>query len=633
MEQAERTARTDLRTLSEKVTDLEVDESVIKSKADEEGSKLKAGEDECVKLKAMLEAEKDQVQRLTQSQEELRDLLSDAKQKVKTLETGQDELENEEINSQDQSQASSIEERLMEQQATLAHHKYRVSTLEGKHEDLTKELEAEKESSKRLEHSVEVKQEELEEERERFEVLLKEHGEIQLALSTERCKVLEAEERAVTFGERLYFEKENISEMQRMVDQAKIDFQSKVEEVVSLEEEEDEGRNALDASLKELNLSNDEVSKLTESLETEIEKVNEMATALKEVQDLVQDEKNRVTEYKRLLEAQKHLSMADQTKIRELEQKIDEQLEALGLGKAENIKLENDLTETKGLLDEESKKVTELLHTGHNFEGARASSLLETEQNKVRALEHSCEQLMSLLDWEKKHVISLEEKQDELKERNQTSTEELTATKNALAESQTKLLKLTHELENFENMKKEIIRLTMVARQRDIMLAAMLDAIGDAKAIRGKVPIQNVETYINEIESRVIGLDLAGLDADVLQDREARQLVSYDASVRKRTLRNILLPLVVAGGIAEFHHHDPAVFRELASSAGQMSGDLRANLGELSHTLGDLSSSLGSNLSTNMGLFASALKDSSAIRETVAQVSGLSSRRMNFRQV
>eukprot|EP00536_Pseudo-nitzschia_multiseries_P009759 jgi/Psemu1/242368/estExt_Genewise1.C_2820029 len=332
-----------------------------------------------------------------------------------------------------------------------------------------------------------------------------------------------------------------------------------------------------------------------------------MAAALKEVQDLVQDEKNRVIEYKRLLEAQKHLSLADQTKIRQLEQKIEEQLDALGLGKAEYVKLEKDLTETRALLDEESKKVTELLHAGHNFDGARASSLLETEQNKVRALEHSCEQLMSLLDWEKKHT--------------------------ALEESQKKVLKLSYELESFEDMKNEILRLTLVARQRDVMIAAMLYAIGDAKAVRSEAPVQNAETYIDELESRVIGLDLAGLDADVLQDREARQLVTYDASARNRTLRNIVLPLVLAGGMVEYHNHDPTVLRELALTVGQMSGDLRTNFGEFSHTLGDLSSTIGANLSANMGQLASALKDSAALRATVAQVSSMASRRMNIREV
>jgi len=627
VEEAERAARSDLESLTVKVSTLEVVESTIKTKADEESSKLKATEDECRDLKAMLEAEKDQVEKLTKSQEELRDLLEAEKKKVQSLE------EMDEMNSQDMSQASSIEEKLMEQQAIIDHHKYRVTELEGEHDVLTKELEAEKESSTRLEHTVVEKEAELEEEREKFEVLLKEHGEIQLALSTERSKILEAQGRANAFGEQLYFEKESISEMQRMVDQAKIDFESKVEEVASLEEEEEQGRYALDASLKELNLSNDEVARLTDELETEKEKVIEMAAALKEVQDLVQDEKNRVIEYKRLLDAQKHLSLADQTKIRQLEQKIEEQLEALGLGKAENVKLEKDLTETKTLLDEESKKVTELLHSGHNFEGARASSLLETEQNKVRALEHSCEQLMSLLDWEKKHVISLEEKQHELKDQAESSSEELNATRTALEESQKKVLKLTHELDNFEVMRNEIIRLTLFARQRDVMIAALLHVVGDAKDVRSRAPVQNAETYIEELESRVIGLDLAGLDSDVVQDRASRQLVMYDAAARNRTIRNVVLPLVIAGGIAEFHHHDPTVLRGIVSSVGQMSGDLGMNLGAFSHSLGDLSSTIGANLSANMGQLAAALKDSAALRETVAQVSGLASRRMNIRQV
>jgi len=564
VEQAEVTARDELRSLGEKVSHLEAKEMEIVTKKEEESSKLQATEEEYLKLKSMLDSEKEE------SREELRDDFSE--------------------NSDESSQASSIEK-------------------------------------------LEEKGAQLEEEREKFEVLLKEHGEIQFALSTERTKVLEAEAKANAYGEQLYFEKENISEMQRMVDQAKIDLQAKVEDVVSLEEEEEQGRAALDVSLKELNIANDEATKLTESLKIEKEKVLEMAAALKEVQNLVQDEKNRVVEYKRLLEAQKHLAIADQAKIRQLERKIEEQLDALGLGKAENNKLEKDLSETRHLLDEESKKVSELLQNGHNFEGSRANSLLEGEQNKVRALEHSCEQLMSLLDWEKKHVISLEERTGELQEQADSSSEELVETKRALEESQKKVLKLSHELGNFEDMKKEIIRLTMVARQRDVMMAAMLHAIGDAKAIKGQVPIQNAEIYINELESRVLGLDLAGMDEAVHQDRESRQLVAYESSARNRTIRNIVLPLAVAGAIVEYHHHDPTVLRELAANVGQMSGDLRTNIGELSHTLGDLSSTIGAGFSTNMGSLASALRDSSVLRQTVAQVSGLASPRRSVREV
>ncbi|OEU09277.1 hypothetical protein FRACYDRAFT_271446 [Fragilariopsis cylindrus CCMP1102] len=240
-----------------------------------------------------------------------------------------------------------------------------------------------------------------------------------------------------------------------------------------------------------------------------------MAAGLKDVQNLLRDEKYRVVEYERLLEAQKHLSMADQLKIRQLEKEVEVQLANLELGTAENSKLETDLSETQSLLDNETKKVAELLNAGHKFDGSRATALLESEQNKVKALEHSCEQLMSLLDWEKNH---------------------------ALEKSQKKVESLTVQLDGFEDMKNEIIRLTLVARQRDIMIAAILHAIGEAKAIKGKAPVQNAEMYLDELQGRIGNLDLAGLDQDVLKDREARQLVLYTVAARKRTLRNVVLP-------------------------------------------------------------------------------------------
>jgi len=629
-EESESSARFELRSLHEKVANLEKEESVIKTKI----SIANSTKNECQKLKSVLASERDQVDRLAQSEEDVLKLLNAEKEKVKSLQESQivDEAEMDEMNSQSSFQ-STVEERLMEKQATLDHHKYRVTALEGKHDLLTKELETERSATKRLELTVEQKEEQLEEEREKFEVLLTEHGAIQAQLALERNKVQEIEGTADKFGQQLRFEKGSMQEMQRMVDQAKIDFQSKIEEVASLEQEEEDSRHALNTSLKEMNVTNEEATRLAQALIVEKGRVAEMAAALKEVQNLVQDEKNRVIELKRLLEAQQHLSLADKEKMIQLEQIIEEQLEDLGLGKAENSKLETDLEETKILLDAEAQKVMELLENGHQFDSSRASELYETEQNKVKALEHSCEQLMSLLDFEKKHVQSLEEKQEELQEQAESSTDDLASTKKELEESQKKVLKLAYELDGFEDMKKELIRLTLVARQRDIMMAAMLHAIGDAKAIKGKAPIRNAEMHLNDLESRVIGLDLAGFDESVFQDREASQLVTYDASLRKRTIRNVVLPLILAGGLVEYHHHDPTVLRELAVTAVQMSGDLRSNLGEYSHTLGDLSKSVGANFAANMGQLAAAISESSVIRETVAQVGGMATRRANFRQV
>ena len=617
---AEFSALTELRSLNETVANLENEELALET----EMSRVETTKEECQQLKSKLEYDRDQVNRLVESEEDLRNLLNVEKETVKSLEQSQlvDESEMHKIDSQ---------ERLMEQQATIDHHKYRVTALEGQHGQLIKDLEAERESTQRLERTLEEKEKLLGEEKEKFEGLLKGHGEIQEKLSEERIKVKEAEIEAVKIEEQLHLEKDSMEEMQRMVDQAKIDFQSKVEEVASLEQDEEDSKHALDASLKELNMSSEEVSTLSEALNIERRRVGEMAAALKEVQNLVQEEKNKVIEYKRLLEAQKHLALADQEKIRELERAIDDHLEELGFGRTENSRLETDLVQTQRLLDAESVKVLELLESGHNFDGSRETLLLETEQNKVKALEHSCEQLMTLLDFEKKHVLSLEEKQEELQEQAESRSEELIATKKALERSQMKMLKHTHELTEMEDMKKEIIRLTLVAQQRDIMMAAMLYAIGGAKAIKGKAPIRNAEMHINELESRCIGLDLAAHDEGVFQDRQASQLVAYNSSIRKSTIRNIVLPLILAGGIVEYHHHDPTVLRELASTAGDMTAGLRGNIGEYSHALGGLSRSMGANFAANMGQLAAAISETPAIRETVAQVGGM--RRMNFRKV
>ena len=626
-EAAECKARTEFLSLSDKVASLEKDESAIKT----EISKVEAIKEDCERLKSILESERDQISRIVESQEDVRDLLEAEKEKVKNLEETQTVVgtSDEDIDSQDMSQASTIEERLMEQQATLAHHKYRVTALEGKYSVLTKELETERESTQRLERTIEEKESLLEEEREKFEILLKEHEAIQVILTEERNNVKVALNTTAQYTEQLSKEKKSLEEMQRIVDQAKVDLQSKVEEVVSMEQDEKQSRHALDASMKELNVSNEEVSTLSEAVIIEKKRVNEMAAALKEVQDLVQDEKNRVAEYKRLLEAQKLLTAADQEKIVDLERVIESQLADLAFGMEENNSLQTDLTETKFLLDEEAKKVQHLLGKGHTFDGSRATDLWEAEQNKVKALEHSCEQLMSLLDFEKTHVQSLEEKQAELHEQGESAKEELATTQKALEKSQQKVLKLAHEVEGYEEMKKEVIRLTLETRQRDIMIAAMLHVIGDAKDIKGHLSIQNAEKHINTVEGRAMGINLTGYSDAMFQEQQQRQLVAYNSSVRRRTVRNIVLPLVLAGGLVEYHHHDPTVFRELAATAGHVSTELRTNIG----MLGDLSRSMGANFATNMGQLAAAISDSGALRDTVSQVGGMTTRRMNFRKV
>ena len=618
-EEADSAAQTELKSRNEKVASLEKEESDLKTNM----SPFETAKEECKNLKSQLAAVMDDVNRLVETKEDVRELFEAEKEKVRSLEAGEYSSDT------DNEEASTIEERLMEQQATLDHHKYRVTALDAKLNTLSKELESGWESSKKLEADIEEKESILEEEREKFEIFLKEHGEIQEQLSQERNKAEQAETKAAEVSEQLAVEKASLEEMQRMVDQAKIDYQSKVEEVASLEQDEADSRKALGASLKELNLSNEEVATLSEALGIERKRVAEMAAALKEVQDLVQEEKDRVTQYKRLLEAQKQLSIDDHVKIVELERLIEEQLLELGFGKEENSRLETDLAETHHLLEAEAEKVKELLENGRTYDAHKANELLETEQNKVKALEHSCEQLMSLLDFEKKHVLSLEEKHEEMLEQGEASAEELAKTKKVLAASQLKVAQLRFELDGFEEMKQEVIRLSLEARQRDIMIAAMLHAIGDNKDIKARKPIQNAEKHINSIENRVVGIDLVGYDAGLYEEQRERQLVAYQSSVRRSTVRNIVLPLVLAGGLVEYHHHDPTVLRELAAHAGHMTAGVRTNIGAFSHTLGDLSRSAGANFSANMGQLAAAISSSSALRETVAQMAG---RRMNLRR-
>ena len=605
---ADTTARTELRSLSEHLATLETEESHLKTQL----SKFEATKEEYERLQSNLEHEKDQINKILGSQTVARAQLLVEKEKLQSLEA---------------LGSSHDEEELMEQQAALDDQKYRVRSLEGKLTNLAKELEIENESTKRLEISIAEKKTVLDKDSEIFELLKKEHGEMQVLLSEERSKVKYAQIKSEECEKQLSMEKKSFQEMQRMVDQTKIDLQSKTEEVSSLEKVEQESKKALEASMKDFNASTEESSTLSEALIIEKQRVTEMATALKEVQDLVQEEKNRVAEFKRLLEAQKLMTVEDREKIIELERIIDSQLMDLGFGKEENEKLEMDLAETKRLLDEETKKVQDLLGAGHKLDGSKATEMWEAEQNKVKALEDSCEQLMSMLELEKNHSLALEEKCKELSEEVEANKEEIAELKKALEKSQLKALQLAHEVEGYEQMKQEVVRLTFEARQRDVMIAALLHVIGDNEDIKGRLPVQMAEKHINAIESRAAGINLIGYSDELFQEQQQRQLVAYNAQVRRRTVRNIILPIVAAGALVEYHHHDPRLFNEVANVALAASAGLRHNM----HILGNLSRSMGASFTANMGNLAATLSASGMVRDTAYQ--GIGGRRTNFRKI
>lgn len=637
-QQAESSARSELRSLHQRVSGLEEEEASIKTKKETDASKLKNSAKECELLKSMLESEKDRVETLTRSQEELRDLLEEEKKRVKSLESAQVIREVEVQVSEIRSTLSGNDndEELMQAQADLDEERARVSDLEEELEILNKRLEAEKKSVQRLERNVEERDALLTVEREKFEMLLKEHADTQSELINERSKVEASQEEVLTYRALLEVEQDSVKEVQQMVDQAKVDLQSKIEELNSMEEEEKASRSALEASLKELELAHEKIEALVESLQIAEQKVVD----LENFKVLFEEGKEKVIECEIILETQKHLSIADQSMIQKLEEKVEAQTSTLEIEKQRLHDLALELSETKSLLNAESRKAAELEESlsiaqkevktdrkkseAIHQEQARKLVLLDSERNKVKALEHSCDQLMSLLDWEKKHVASLQDKQGELEATIEASDEELMEIKQALEKSQEAVDELTLRLITFEGMKREVIRMNAVAQQRDIMMAAMLECIGDARAIMGKASIQKAEIYVNDLQ-RIVGLDLAGFDYDVFNERQQKAIVSYNGAARMRTIKRVaqgvVIPLIPIGGLIAYHHHDPTLMRDISSNIADLSvglrAGLRANLGELSSGVGQLASSVA---------------DSSGLREPVAQMVGMASRRINIRR-
>ncbi|KAL3925574.1 MAG: hypothetical protein SGILL_000325 [Bacillariaceae sp.] len=615
-QQAESSARSELRSLHQKVSSLEEEEMAIKTKAVSDVSRLDIATKECELLKSMLESEKDRVQTLSRSQEELRELLDLEKTKAKSLEQAQTTREALVEEAED---AENMEVQLMETEAVMTEKRALVTELKGDFHVMNKRLEEGQKSVEMLERSVRERDEYLQVEKSKFDALLKEHADIQAELEVERQNVCSAKEDALRYEALLEVEQDTVKDLQQMVDQAKVDLESKMEEVRAIEKDTSLSYDVLEVSNVDLGAVREEMAELRESLRAEREKI-----AVTE--DLLEKERENVLECESLLEAQKHLSIADQSKIQELEKQLET--------------LEASEKEAKALLEEECKKSTKLEEdhalTTRELSGerknhtpeeiARKGVLLESEQNKVKALEHSCDQLMSLLDWEKKHVLSLQDKQQDLENDNEAREEEIAELKRDLDERQATIDQLSFQLVSFDAMRREIIRLTAGTQQRDVLLAAMLHSIGDASAIRRTAPVQRAEVFVQDRE-RIVGLDLAGFDDDIVRDRNAHALVPYNDSTRIRTFGRVVLPLIPIGGLIAYHHHDPTLLRDLSAQAGELSSTLRTNVGELS-------SSLGASAAIHMRELSARI-DASSLREPMTQVLGIAaqaSQRMNIRR-
>lgn len=602
---AESSARSELRSLHNKVSSMEGEEVSIKSKVDVETSKLEAAQQECELLKSMLETEQERVYTLTRSQEELRDLLDEEKQKVKDLEKQQiiNEVQVEDMKNNGSTDTASMETQLFEAQRDLVEQRKNVVRLENEYKVMSRRLQSERTSIEQLEKAVHERDELLKVQQLKYDIIVKEQAVTESNLEIAQKKIADKQSEIDRLESFIQVEKDAVKRMQRQVEEAKTTLESKLEQVSLLEADENTSRQTLEACMKELELSNDEIRKLTDSLKIEKQRSQESYASRDALEQQLKSAHARATELENLLEDRKHKSIADQSTIQQLEERL------VQLG--EPIVLDN----------MELKFHSKMEHK------SRQSILFESEKNKVRALEQTCEQIMSLLEWEKKHVSSLKDRQQELEDEVEDKSEEIAALKKELEATQRTVDELQLELVTFEGMKKEIIRLTAAGQQKDILLAAMVEAIGGARVIKSKAPVQRAEHYVNDLE-RIIGLDLAGLDMSV----QGRSLVAYDdSSARRKLLTRVVLPLIPIGGLIAYHQHDPTLLRNLSANIGEYSSHFRDDMVVTLGALSDLSSELTSTVSAQVSDLASRI-DTESLREPVTHAFAMATRRMNIRR-
>jgi DNA repair exonuclease SbcCD ATPase subunit len=135
----------------------------------------------------------------------------------------------------------------------------------------------------------------------------------------------------------------------------------------------------------------------------------------------------------------------------------------------------------------------------------------EQERNKIKSLEKARDQLQELLQWERSNGHN-GDKLNNLLEKLVNLEKDLSNAMEDLENKEVKVQGLTEQLQYFDFMKAEVVRLSAESKRRDMMLIAIIQAIsGDASSMQ-KAPVQNAKVHVDGM-ARLLGLDLAGFDS------------------------------------------------------------------------------------------------------------------------
>ena len=270
--------------------------------------------------------------------------------------------------------------------------------------------------------------------------------------------------------------------------------------------------------------------------------------------------------------------------------------------------LERELQETRELFEAEKQRTTEGMNSNaQNLaeqlrsertrvesleqEHTRKDIMLDTESNKVRAMEGARDQIQTLLEWEQKNLRIRMEKQAILETKLQTAQDAIAEQMLALREKEQCVDDLTKRLEHFDEIKQQVVKLNSEAKQRDLMLASVLKAIGEDNEVTDSEQVEQARVYVEDLQT-IIGLDLAGLESSSIEADECGGALVTAPSREMTKVGKVgralcwTIPLIPVVAVA----HDPSLLDDITAGldpqvlkdiAAQYPGMLKEMMGNI----------------------------------------------------
>jgi chromosome segregation ATPase len=501
-----------VKALNQKISQLEEEKKLAQSEG-----KAQSIAEERDQLKQHLDEEKNKVDELNKTQGALEKKLSAESERVKNLEEAasrmiEGKFEQDDLDLGDCPCPSEEEQdiALADLEKQLTHERTRVWDLHTEIASVKTKRDALAEKVATLEKDVAKKEKALQSEQHKYETLEQEHSKTLELLQAEREVVMAMREEYESNKALLARGKSNLEGIK-----------------TSAENTDDETLKGIEAEI-EASEKAFHLKKIADDLKAANDRIKELEATHAEKSQLLEEEKNKISEVERSVEEQKSVSASEAKKIQELQRGIKSQEILLDFERERCHDLEREVSRITSLMMSEKRQVANLRDDNKQINGElyntkrkadiledqhfKNKDLLEKEGNKVESLTRARDQLSELLAWERSNGHSAE-KLNDLLAKLSALEKDLTAAMDDLEEKEVKVQGLTEQLSYFDLMKCEVVRLSAESRRRDMMLGAVLEAIGGDAATSSKPSVQQAKTHMEDMK-RIYGLDLAGLDDD-----------------------------------------------------------------------------------------------------------------------